>query len=281
MSDVHFTKLIDWRPCDIYVVSSWLFAIRRKLKITTKCNEFQENPFKQFKNHFQFTIITIYLVRIFHFAIQNNIWCGRKLFTQCTICNFKRFMLIANAKKTHLFTHPRYNYTTIHFTLSALCFQSAANRFKMLNGLKKANWNQLKSIFIQLGFILHTHSRMLVCIRCMYNCLFVEFWNEHIWRIYFVQTKGVDVFRHFHCYIRGRIPKWNENRAQKWRKQKEVVQWKINWILIQFLLHSRRMQTFPHSSCWCCFPCWSLLFRIKINIACWCWRWRDKNRVNK
>lgn len=44
-----------------------------ELKITTKFNEFQENAFKQFKNHFQFTIITIYLVRIFHFAIQNNI----------------------------------------------------------------------------------------------------------------------------------------------------------------------------------------------------------------
>lgn len=46
---------------------------------------------------------------------------------------------------------------TIHFILSALCFQSAANRFKMLNGLKKVNWNQLKSIFIQLGFILFTN----------------------------------------------------------------------------------------------------------------------------
>lgn len=40
-------------------------------KTITNCNEFQESALKQFKDHFQFTIV-IHLARIVPFEFQNN-----------------------------------------------------------------------------------------------------------------------------------------------------------------------------------------------------------------
>lgn len=133
-------------------------------------------------------------------------------------------MLIVNAKKSSISSRIReiqlYG-KTIRFTWSALCFQSAANRFSKcwVKWLEKwANWNQLKSIFIQLGFILMCiRYVLLLCMQFVIVYLLnFEMSTSDVFRlIRCCANKGVDVFRHFHCYSR-KNPKWkSESPARK------------------------------------------------------------------